>query len=81
VLTALSPDAVPPNRDLQLWLLPPNAQRPQSLGLLPASGRTVSLPGPQAVGAQLLISLEPQGGSPTNLPTGPVLYGGALNRT
>jgi anti-sigma-K factor RskA len=27
---------------------------------------------------QLLVSLEPQGGSPTGQPTGPVLWGGRL---
>jgi anti-sigma-K factor RskA len=30
---------------------------------------------------QLLVSLEPKGGSPTGLPTGPVLYGGLLTTT
>ena len=29
-------------------------------------------------GTQLLVSLEPRGGSPTGQPTGPVLYGGRL---
>jgi anti-sigma-K factor RskA len=29
-------------------------------------------------GLQLLVSLEPRGGSPTGQPTGPVLYGGTL---
>jgi len=78
VLTPVSPVSVPSGRDLQLWLMPPGAQRPISLGLLPASGRTVTLPGATQNGAQLLVSLEPRGGSPTGLPTGPVLYGGAL---
>jgi anti-sigma-K factor RskA len=78
VLTAVSPVSVPSGRDLQLWLMPPGAQRPISLGLLPASGRTVTLPGATENGAQLLVSLEPRGGSPTGLPTGPVLYGGTL---
>jgi anti-sigma-K factor RskA len=33
---------------------------------------------PPPEGAQLLVSQEPKGGSPTGLPTGPVLYGGTI---
>jgi anti-sigma-K factor RskA len=68
--------SVPSDKDLELWALPTGATRPQSLGVLPASGRqlTASL----AANTQLLVSLEPKGGSPTGQPTGPVLYGGWL---
>ena len=71
---------VPTSRDLELWALAEGATRPVSLGVLPAAGRrgTVrSLPAPHT---QLLVSLEPQGGSPTGQPTGPVLYGGTLTQ-
>ncbi len=81
VVSAISPAAVPNNRDLELWLLPPGAAAPVSLGVLPATGRTLTLPGPQPAGTQLLVSLEPRGGSTTGQPTGPVLYGGALGRS
>jgi anti-sigma-K factor RskA len=70
---------------LQLWALPKGA-RPQSLGLIPSSAsgegdKTVlALPAAadQALGdvPMLAVSLEPRGGSPTGLPTGPVLYSG-----
>ena len=70
--------AVAPDRDLQLWALPAGATRPQSLGVLPASGKLV--PPGVAPGTQLLVSLEPKGGSPTGLPTGPVVYGGLLQK-
>ena len=67
-------------KDLELWALPQGAKAPVSLGVLPRIGRSVSagkLPhGP----LQLLVSLEPTGGSPTGQPTGPVLYGGELKR-
>ncbi len=68
--------AVAADRDLQLWALPAGASRPVSLGVLPASGEVVK----QGVvaGTQLLVSLEPKGGSPTGLPTGPVVYGGVV---
>jgi anti-sigma-K factor RskA len=68
--------AVPSDRDLELWALAAGETRPRSLGVLPAGGRQLvaSLP----PGTQLLVSLEPRGGSPTGQPTGPVLYGGRL---
>ena len=68
--------AVPTDRDLELWSLPKGATRPISLGVLPAAGR--QLTARLAPDTQLLVSLEPRGGSPTGLPTGPVLYGGTL---
>lgn len=68
--------AVPEDKDLELWQLPKGATRPQSLGVLPTTGRTLGAS--LAAGTQLLVSLEPKGGSPTGLPTGPVLYGGWL---
>jgi len=68
--------AVPTGRDLELWSLPKGATRPTSLGVLPAGGR--QLTARLAADTQLLVSLEPAGGSPTGLPTGPVLYGGTL---
>jgi anti-sigma-K factor RskA len=67
---------VPSDKDLELWALPQGETRPRSLGVLPASGR--QLTAPLAPNTQLLVSLEPKGGSPTGQPTGPVLYGGWL---
>ena len=64
------------DHDLQLWSLAAGATTPQSLGVLPAAGTQV--PPGIAQGTQLLVSLEPKGGSPTGLPTGPVVYGGVL---
>jgi anti-sigma-K factor RskA len=67
---------VPSGRDLELWALAAGETRPRSLGVLPAGGgRVIAKVAP---GTQLLVSLEPQGGSPTGQPTGPVLYGGRL---
>jgi anti-sigma-K factor RskA len=68
--------SVPTDKDLELWALPPGETRPQSLGVLPpAGGQRIA---PLAPNTQLLVSLEPKGGSPTGQPTGPVLYGGWL---
>ena len=68
--------AVPSDRDLELWALGNGETRPRSLGVLPAAGR--QLVATLTPGTQLLVSLEPRGGSPTGQPTGPVLYGGRL---
>jgi anti-sigma-K factor RskA len=68
--------AVPSDRDLELWALAKGETRPRSLGVLPASGRR--LVAALAPDTQLLVSLEPHGGSPTGQPTGPVLYGGTI---
>lgn len=77
-LVALRPVPVAAGKDLELWALPKGAARPVALGVLPASGRNVAPPQMPARGTQLLISLEPLGGSPTGLPTGPVLFAGTL---
>jgi anti-sigma-K factor RskA len=67
---------VPTDKDLELWALPLGETRPRSLGALPSSGR--QLAARLSSNTQLLVSLEPKGGSPTAQPTGPVLYGGYL---
>jgi anti-sigma-K factor RskA len=76
VVQPTAPITVPTDKDLELWALPQGETRPRSLGVLPASGRT--LVAQLAPNTQLLVSLEPKGGSPTGQPTGPVLYGGWL---
>jgi anti-sigma-K factor RskA len=73
---------VRPDNDYELWALT-DAGVPVSLGLMPQTGeRTVAL-GDSALDAletssTLAVSLEPLGGSPEAVPTGPVLYTAAL---
>ncbi|MEZ6875763.1 anti-sigma factor domain-containing protein [Enterobacter sp. KBR-315C3_2022] len=78
-VTPLKPNALATQNSLQLWLIP-GGQAPISLGLLQADAPTqVTLRhAALAPDATLAISLEPKGGSPTGLPTGPVLYSGKL---
>lgn len=78
-ITPLRPNAVAAKHSLQLWLIP-DGQAPISLGLLHTAiptrvtlRNTVLTPD-----ATIAISLEPEGGSPTSLPTGPVLYSGKI---
>ena len=62
---------------MELWWISP--QGPVAIGLLPVQG-TGSMALPKELAAQggitLAVSLEPQGGSPTGKPTGPVLTSG-----
>jgi len=81
---AIAPVELAADRALELWALPDRGN-PRSLGLVAASGVVrLALPAPadqalQSVPA-LEVSLEPQGGSPTGQPTGPVLYTGPVQR-
>ncbi len=68
---------------LELWVLPAQGN-PVSLGLLPTTGDhhralTAEQRAALAGAKQLAVSLEPSGGSPTGLPTGPVLHVAALS--
>ena len=72
------------DRAIQLWLLPPGGGDPVSLGLLaPNTDNTVEVPvamsglDPDLL-PSLAISLEPEGGSPTGTPTGPVVASGQV---
>ncbi len=73
-----------PDHSHELWVIPADGT-PRSLGLLPddptrrlAVGEPVA--GQIQEGATLAVSLEPTGGSPTGLPTGPVIASGTLER-
>ncbi len=75
----------PDARSRELWALPEGAA-PVSLGLMPASGRArLDLDDRQraalALAANVAVSDEPAGGSPTGAPTGAVLYVAPLTRT
>jgi anti-sigma-K factor RskA len=76
IIQPTAPLTVPTDKDLELWVLTQGETKPRSLGVLPPSGR--QLEAELAPNTQLLVSLEPKGGSPTGQPTGPVLYGGSL---
>lgn len=69
----------------ELWMLPGDNQKPVSLGLI-GTEPTQELKIPRSLGPLidrawgLAMSVEPSGGSPTGLPTGPVLYKGQCTK-
>jgi len=71
----------PEGRVMQLWALRPGDPGPTSLALLPRTPGRIRIPAPalRPVNNMLIeISLEPEGGSPTGRPTGPILFYGRL---
>ncbi|MGH7059207.1 MAG: anti-sigma factor domain-containing protein [Stellaceae bacterium] len=80
---AWHPQPAPAGRAYQLWLAGAG-KAPHPLGLLPQAGRKVIPVTPEnarlmAGAGELLVTLEPVGGSPRQGPTGPVEFRGAFN--
>jgi anti-sigma-K factor RskA len=72
-----------PGKSYELWLVSKQFAQPRSLGLVGAreftTGTALAAYAPDTISdATFAISLEPEGGSPTGEPTGPVLWGGKL---
>jgi anti-sigma-K factor RskA len=71
--------ALPADRSYELWIIPPGATAPRSLGLIdPNTPTRRTLTADVRGGGTLAVSLEPRGGSPTGAPTGPVLHTGTV---
>ena len=72
------------NRSYQLWLVNDNLHAPRSLGVVQNAAFTVEssqlsdLPRQTVRDSTFAVTLEPLGGSPSGLPTGPILYSGTL---
>lgn len=78
VLKPLGAARLSPQQALELWAVPPDGQ-PRSLGVVAGDRATTVLRTSLLKDTKAFaISLEPSGGSPTGLPTGPVLSVGAL---
>jgi anti-sigma-K factor RskA len=76
---------LPPGKAHELWALPEGGGAPVSLGLMPHTGdhhRVLNAAQRAALAGskQIAVSLEPEGGSPTGAPTGPVLLVAPLAR-
>ncbi|HZF31424.1 MAG TPA: anti-sigma factor [Gammaproteobacteria bacterium] len=83
--STINPRPAPPTNSYELWMLQDGAN-PVSLGVIAGTGATDN-PLSDAQLAVLMqtmtlaVSLEPAGGSPTGLPTGPVLFTAPLLRS
>lgn len=81
----VSHETMDQNTSWELWMLPGGDQKPVSLGLI-NTDETQELVVPERLapvisGASgLAMSVEPKGGSPTGLPTGPVLFKGLCTK-
>lgn len=69
-------------KSLELWIVPGSGS-PKSLGVLQAgAGGEIVIPEDMRTGLHdgvvLAVTVEPFGGSPTGLPTGPVIVSGAI---
>jgi anti-sigma-K factor RskA len=83
-IRTLDPSIHIAGRSLELWALP-RSKAPRSLGVVASADKAVlRLRGDadRALGdvTMLAVSLEPAGGSPSGLPTGPILYSGPCVR-
>jgi anti-sigma-K factor RskA len=67
----------------ELWMIPRDG-KPRSMGVMPEGPMRLEVEPATATllaqGATFAVSLEPSGGSPSGLPTGPVIASGALVR-
>jgi anti-sigma-K factor RskA len=77
-MKALVNNTPPPGKSYELWMLPGNG-KPIAMGLMNSTGSASEIVNPEVIAAitgakGLAISIEPEGGSPTGQPTGPVVY-------
>jgi anti-sigma-K factor RskA len=69
---------LPVGKSHELWAVGGGRDKPESLGLITAG---LKVPARLSADTVLAVSLEPEGGSPTGQPTGPVLFTGKLVAT
>jgi len=77
-IRTLAPVTLGAAQSYELWVLPSGGGNPVSLGLLPRQGGLERRLTPTQrslllAARQVAVSVEPAGGSPTGLPTGPVV--------
>lgn len=82
-LTALSGSEIP-NRDYELWAIQ-GGNAPISMGIVPVNARSIVELSPEieagwGEGSVLAITLEPKGGAPNGVATGPIVAQGAVTR-
>jgi len=86
VVAAAAAPPAPAHHGHELWMIPAAGGKPHPMGMMPANKPMHARLPPEvaqalAEGVTLAVSIEPEGGSPTGLPTGPVIAAGKLIRT
>lgn len=84
-IRALGPITLNATKSYELWILPSAGGNPVSLGLMPRYGKLERRLTPAqrtllAAARQIAVSVEPLGGSPTGVPTGPVVIVASVMR-
>jgi anti-sigma-K factor RskA len=79
VMRAPTVTAKPAGRDFELWVITADGSKVLSLGVMPVQGeRAEQLNAAQSLalmaGAKVAVSVEPLGGSPTGVATGPIVF-------
>jgi len=79
VMRAPSATAKAADRDFELWVITADGSQVLSLGVMPVRGdRSAALNASQSralmAGAKVAVSIEPLGGSPTGVATGPIVF-------
>jgi len=69
--------STPSGKSLEVWYIPAGTQNVVSVGLV-GEGEIDLKDLPTGVNDTIAISLEPKGGSPTGVATGPIIYSGKL---
>lgn len=69
----------PEGKSLELWYIAAGAA-PRSMGLVGQKSENLALPRGAIEKAKFAVTVEPQGGSPSGAPTGPIVYAGELVR-
>lgn len=85
IVQAAAGMAPAPGHAHELWLIPARGGNPHPMGMVsPTAPNRMDVPPPMArdiaEGATFAVSVEPPSGSPTGLPTGPVIAAGKLTR-
>jgi anti-sigma-K factor RskA len=76
-----------PDKNYELWMVHDSLGQPKSMGLIGKSGEMDVMAMSEDtdmdlyMNATFAVSLEPEGGSPTGQPSGPVMYVGKLVRS
>lgn len=83
VITAVNPPAQS-DKTYQVWMVSEKMPKPKSLGMVNKPGEMQMMPMESKFEMDLLmnasfaVSVEPMGGSPTGVPSGPVMFTGRL---